>query len=170
MRVLVVLLLLSFSMSSPLFAVTLFVQCDTFIIPDKDVVNIGSDPTLAHLDAMLFELFGRALLEYAKQFNNTPFDLSKDTGYTYFDMTRTNSKNHTDKFLNFGSMHASAVAVLFLTDQVAGGQFFFPIQQVTVEPECGKFLFFPNSYAFPYQIRKIRLGALKFVVTGFGAY
>lgn len=124
------------------------------------VVKIGLEPTWQAEDQLLFEAFSKGLLELKARYS--VLNITQDSGYQLFSI---DEGNKTSLYANaFGQV----TAILFLNDNVAGGEWVFPRQEnFTVAPECGKMVLFPSSYTHPHTIKRIRIGRELFVVSSF---
>lgn len=126
------------------------------------VVKIGLETTWQAEDQMLFEAFSKGILDLKARYYE--LNVTHDSGYQLFSM---NEENTTSPVL-YASSIGQVTSVLFLNDNVAGGEWVFPRQgNFTVAPECGKMVLFPSSYTHPHTIKRIRLGRELFVVSFF---
>ncbi len=128
-------------------------------------IKISLDTTWQAQDNLLFEVFARGLVELKRRYAEfyAP-NITRDSGYQLF---RINEANTTHSVI-YANVIGQVTAVLFLNDDVAGGEWQFPRQEnITVAPECGKMLLFPSSYTHPHLIKRIRIGVETFVVTSF---
>lgn len=128
-------------------------------------VAISSTESLKPWDMFLFSVFGQAFQQYVLQYNVFYTLEKKDIGYNL--MVRT--KDNKDLKPNFASTTPKLLvgAIIFLNDNVAGGQLHFPRQNKKIDPECGRFVVFPNSHVFPYAFYPVKLGQLYYVGTYF---
>lgn len=127
------------------------------------VVKIGLEPTWQAEDQLLFEVFSKGISELkARYYEFYAPNITQDSGYQLFGMDEGN------KTILYASEIGQVTSVLFLNDNVAGGEWVFPRQgNFTVAPECGKMVLFPSSYTHPHTIKRIRLGRELFVVSFF---
>jgi hypothetical protein len=112
-------------------------------------------------DKILFETFGNALREYAKLIAPYEFKHTDDVGYYYFEYDK---RNDTEVF--YKKMGA-LTAILFLNDDVAGGEVFLPRQKEKYNPKCGDLVMFPSGFTHPYTILQVKIGVLRVVRTYF---
>ena len=131
------------------------------IPPNINRIHLSTEPTWSVWDSILFNTFGEALKAYVLPYPMNPF-ATKDRGYTLF---IRNGKN--DSFL-FNEQPVSEIAmVLFLNDDVGGGEWNFPEQKVRIEPTCGKLVVYPVCFTHPHKIERIRIGKEYFIMTWF---
>lgn len=126
------------------------------------VVKIGLEPTWQAEDQLLFEAFSKGILDLKARYYE--LNITQDAGYQLFNMGEENTTSPTV----YASSNGQVTAILFLNDNVAGGEWVFPRQgNFTITPECGKMVLFPSSYTHPHTIKRIRLGRELFVVSSF---
>lgn len=99
----------------------------------------------------------------------------KDDGYLltgfHDDETLSGAERAFPHRLLVDPPNAQFGAILFLNDNVAGGQLSIvhgPGEEtLTVSPECGKLVMFPSSFALAKMLQHVRLGSLYMVSTYF---
>ena len=123
-------------------------------------IVISKDPTWSQWDKRLFDVFGNALLAY-NGFIGHPLGANQDSGYVL--IQRNTTHDSVAPFCEYKAVYA----VLFLNGDVAGGQWYFPRQKETFEPECGRLLMFPDTFTHPRAVRDVRLGTSWVIVTSF---
>jgi hypothetical protein len=68
--------------------------------------------------------------------------------------------------------HATArrylAGILYLNDNVEGGEIHFPVQDLTVKPKMGDFLIFPPLWCFPHEARPTM--DVKYIISGYAHY
>lgn len=60
-------------------------------------------------------------------------------------------------------------AILFLNDNVAGGELSLETVASDISPVCGRVVYFPVTYALPKTIRRVKLGFLYAIIVYFYA-
>jgi hypothetical protein len=57
--------------------------------------------------------------------------------------------------------------VLYINDDYVGGEIFFPLINLRIQPKKNEFLVFPSAYLFTHEVSEVR-DADRFVIVGFG--
>lgn len=141
------------------------IDCKAIIGAQGDAwrIAMSAEPTWAPWDAFIYEL----LQDLAKRYHApypAPIPVSSDVGYLLIRRTVANGTMHIH--LDTPPSYLMG-AVLFLNGDVAGGIWEWPRQGVEVQPECGRLVFWPNTYTHPKRVQAIRLGESRFIVTWF---
>ena len=125
-------------------------------------INLSNNPTWKSWDDKLFAIFSDAIRRYVAPYPVLP-PATKDIGYTLMRLTKENGTIHP-----FIDRDAIISAVLFLNEDVAGGEWWFPLQPTqTITPDCGRLVVFPSGYTHARGVKHIRLGEEWFIVTKF---
>lgn len=125
------------------------------------VVFLSSNPLWEHLDGVLFNATHAALRSYVEQYPELPPAVSHDNGYTLVERT----KESAPSTLTAGAPPFVIGIVLFLNEDVGGGELSFPRQQERVTPACGRMVLFPASYTHPLRLEPVRIGSLFLIST-----
>lgn len=129
--------------------------------PNEYRIALSTDPTWFSWDNRLFKIFENALKAYVAPLPVMPH-ASSDTGYFFF---KRDAGNKTFLFLDQPGMVISSL--LLLNDNVGGGTWHFPRQNIKIEPECGRLVVWPSTFTHPHEIQKVTIGAEYFIMTWF---
>jgi hypothetical protein len=132
------------------------------IPPSADRIHISTSPSWKAWDSLLFNVFSNALKAYVAPYPLNP-QATQDKGYTLF---IRDQKNESFLF-NESPREFEFAMVLFLNDDIGGGEWSFPEQQMRIEPRCGKLVIYPVCFTHPHKIEKIRIGKEFFIMTWF---
>ena len=135
-------------------------QCQEIVAQAHGPINISRDPTWKGWDQQLFRVFDNAVRLY-QAFIGHPLGVNKSKDY----LLGVRNATH-DSVAPFCDYLPIGV-VLFVNDEVAGGQWYFPRQDKSFEPACGRLVMFPNTFTHPHGIKDVRVGTTWFVLTSF---
>lgn len=129
-------------------------------IRDVDLFNISRWPDL---DQKLFELYGKAIQEYA---NKYPYiGIGKDEGYTLLRYAK--GQHYVEHVDCFTASPRQVTAIIGLNDEYTGGEFWFWGGAVKQRIEKGALLMFPASFQYPHGVQPIESGTRYSVITWF---
>ena len=114
----------------------------------------------------LYPIFHTSIELYLEEggFNIYP-SITKDSGYMYY---RFCAENVTRLSIPPLGTYASAFLFLNGNEWNSGGDWFFPRQNVTIHPQCGRMLVFPTFFTYPHIMTPVRKGEfIEFIATWF---
>lgn len=115
-------------------------------------------------DREVFEVITDLIKTYVRQYAMFFDTKNQDVGYHL----RNRTVDSAQAVPNFHKNPRMLVGVIaLLNSDVAGGELDFPRQSVTIIPQCGKIVVFPNHYSFPWLFQPVRLGIMHFMISYF---
>ena len=129
-------------------------------VRDVDTANIAQWPDL---DQKLFEVYGKAINEYATK--HPYMAVGQDEGYT---LLRYKEKQHYLEHVDaFTSRPRQVTAIIGLNSEYTGGQFWMWGGDWQQRIEKGALLMFPSSFQYPHGVQPIESGTRYSVITWF---
>jgi hypothetical protein len=139
-----------------------------FLTTGSGRIALSTEPTWKPWDERLLVIFGDTIRTYVAQYEASGVlpPVTQDMGYL---LTARTAQNGT--LAPYADKNALISAVLFLNDDVAGGEWEFPRQQqrdqTPIASACGRVIVYPSGFTHPRGAKAVRLGTQWFILTWF---
>lgn len=107
----------------------------------------------------------KVMEETIKEYPQLHFCISKDEG---FQVLKYEKGQYYKTHLDYGKDNGRVISILlYLNEDYAGGETYFPRQNIKVKGNQGDILVFPSNYCYPHSSEEILEGTKYSIVTWF---